>query len=386
MQKYVELKPAVLPLTPSKKALNRFDLILKTVGWLGRMSMRRYVKEIEIVGREHLQGGSKLILMNHSSPLDPTLLTFFGKKSLQFLVTEPYMAERGLSRFVAWMGHIPKRKLDPDTRALRTMKLWCKNGGTVATFPEGQFSWDGTPLPMMPGLTELVRYLEVPVVIVRLINGDRLWPAWATHPRRTSLRMEIEAPKVFAPGESVEDYVTQHLHVDPLTCQRWPVEGKNLAEGMAKFLRFCFSCGADAALSDRGEELRCSSCQQSWRVRADNRVGEFTVAAVWKQVKENLKQKWSGAPFCKSLGEVSVMDASRPQWVLMDEGILTLEDSILHAGAWQLPLKEILAHTMDWGDLILIRTERKRIALRFPEDSRAVWTFALDEAIARGSS
>ena len=381
MSKYVDLHPAVLPIIPNQNSLRRFDFILNCVGWIGRLLLRRWVNHIEVHGLEHLKGGSKIILMNHSSPLDPVLLTFFGKQSLQFLVTEPFMAERKISRFVAWMGHIPKRKLDPDTRALRTMKLWCKEGGTVATFPEGQFSWDGQPLPLQPGLGELVRYLEVPVVCVRLTNGDRLWPAWATHPRKTSLRIEVDPPKVFQLGESVEEYVTKHLYVDPNLCTRWKASGKNLSSGMSKFLRFCFQCSNEGVLSDRGDDLICSYCQKSWRVTADNTIGEINVSEAWHKVRSHLNDQWktSGVSL-KSQGQVQVFDASRPQWNLVDQGELNLSQSTLRTGSWQVEVKDILAHTMDWGDLIIIRTARKRIAIRFPMDSRAVWTFALDEA------
>jgi 1-acyl-sn-glycerol-3-phosphate acyltransferase len=397
--KYVALNPAVPPLDPSINALRRFEWMMKIAGPLGRFGFRRFIKKMEVQGGEHLQGGPKLILMNHSSPLDPLLLTFYGNQLFQFLITEPYMADRKLARFAAWVGQIPKRKLEPDTRAIRTMKKWGNFGGNVATFPEGQFSWDGYPLPLQPGLGELVKYLNVPVVMVRLINGDRLWPAWATHPRKTSLRLEVEAPHVFAENESsaaIEDYVTRHLEVNPETCARWPVEGKNLAAGLARFLRYCFVCAADHALVEQDDELRCEACLRTWRVSAENELhflsspqateigSKLTIARVWALTRALLQKNWSTSVlFLKSEGAVEILDASSAQWSLIEKGELTLEGSSITLGPWQLEVKNILAHTMDWGDLILIRTERKRWALRFPKDSRAIWTFALDEAIAQ---
>jgi hypothetical protein len=50
------------------------------------------------------------------------------------------------------------------------------------------------------------------------------------------------------------------------------------------------------------------------------------------------------------------------------------------AGAWSVDLADVLGHTLDWGNLLLLRTSRQRLALAMPEDSRAVWSFVLEEA------
>lgn len=472
-------KPAVLPIEPSRAALVRNRFLLGVVGPLARLGMKKQVRGIQVRGRENLAGpGPKLVLMNHSNPLDPLLFTFYSGHMIHFLITEPYMTRRLFSRVASFVGQITKRKLDTDTRAIRTMKQWCALGASVAMFPEGQFSWDGKPLPLQPGLDQLIRYLDVPVVIVRLINGDRLWPAWAKHPRRTELRLEIDPPIRFgaefsAPG-AIEAEVARRLYVDPDHCERFPAVGERLAEGMAQFLRFCFSCGADrvgsrgfgsvsgvgsvsdrsagkgtdqgpshgvgtasgvgsvSALTDQGDVLSCRACGGTWAVDTENeltpkilgagatgatgatdvgsRGAKISVATAWTKVREGLKSKWTGGVNLDSLGVVTVFDATQQQWVRVDEGKLFLRgsdtrhgsdtvtgtpgDTVRAAGirhgsditvnvnGWTLPLKDILAHTMDWGDLILLRTQRKRFALRMRDDSRAVWTFALDQALA----
>ncbi len=382
---YVELNPAVPPIEPTRFARCRLNGLLRIVGPIVRVLLRRYVAGVEVVGREHLDGGPYLVLMNHACPFDPVLLTFYARMVPHFLVTEPFMADRPAARFAAWLGQIPKRKLEPDARAMRMMKRWCGVGGSVATFPEGQFPWDGIPLPLQPGLGDLVRYLEVPLVTVRLINGDRLWPAWAKSPRRTRLRIEIDPPRKFEGAEAtdsnVEAYVAERIRVDPDECVRWPATGKNLAEGLARFLRFCFACGAD-------EALVCAGCGGRWEVSGENRLrgpaGEFSIAEAWAKVRSALDRRWSkGTVDLIGLGEVSVIDASKPQWKPVTRGKLALAGGILSVGTWQVPIADVVAHTMDWGDLILIRTRRQRIALRLPDDSRAVWTYAFDRRTTR---
>jgi 1-acyl-sn-glycerol-3-phosphate acyltransferase len=383
--------PALSPIEPSAEALERMNTFLARSGWLFRLALRPWVQGVDVQGLEHLATGPRLVMMNHSSVFDPLLLQFFTRRPIQLLVTEPFMTTGVPARIARWWGQIPKRKLESDTRSLRTLKGWCRVGGAAGLFPEGEFPWDGHPLPMQPGLGQLISYVEAPLVTVRVINGDRLWPPWAKHPRRTKLRMEIDPPKRFEPGEPIEPYVVSRLHVDPETCPRWPAHGKRLAEGMTKFLRHCPECGADASLSDEGDELACASCKRRWTVTSDNRLhrgGEvMTIAEVRRRVSAHWSERWRRDRAYRSRGPVNVIDVSRAETVHVATGELHLDSGgRLRVGDWQLDLRTLLAHTMDWGDRIVLRTQRQRLALRMPHDSRAIWTFAIDEALKEGTS
>jgi 1-acyl-sn-glycerol-3-phosphate acyltransferase len=393
--KYFMEHPAVAPIEPTRKALTRLRFLTAITGPFVRFLLRRTVRGVEVTGREHLSGpGPKLVLMNHSNALDPVLLTYFGRKPIQFFVTEPYMATGWVARLASWLGQIPKRKLDHDTRSIRVMKKWCEQGAIVGLFPEGQFSWDGEPLALQPGLGQLIRFLDVPVVTARLINGDRLRPAWARFTRRTSLRLEFDPPRRFGPEEEIESCVRDWIHVDPATCERAPVQGNRLAEGLASFLRFCFECGADESMRDTGNRLSCRHCGRSWTATADLRllayvkngttktIRSLPIRGAWARVRAMLAERWGTRPALQSLRPVTVYDASRAQWTPVTTGPLTLANGKLTIVGWNLDLRDVLAHTMDWGDLILLRTPRARIALRMPGDSRAVWTFAIEQAIA----
>ncbi|MCM0605639.1 MAG: 1-acyl-sn-glycerol-3-phosphate acyltransferase [Xanthomonadaceae bacterium] len=380
-------KPALPSIEPTRMALRRNEALLKTTGPLVRFALKKYITQIEIQGQEHLANGSNLVLMNHSNAFDPLLLTFYGRRLIHFLVTEPYMSDRPIAKLAASFGQITKRKLDNEARSIRVMKKWSDLGGSAGMFPEGQFPWDGMPLPLQPGLDQLIRYLDMPVVTVRLINGDRLWPAWAKHPRRTGIRIEVDPPKKFVLGEDIEKWISERLRVDPGTCVRFPSQGKNLSEGLAQFLRFCFSCGDDQSLEDKGDELKCTSCKTTWRVTAENELASpsetLSIRDVWNKIKQDLTQKWEPAVVLQSLGNVTVFDASKAEWVPLDSGSLSIQSETLQIGRWNFKLKDLLAHTLDWGDLILLRSHRKRFAIQMRSDSRAVFTLALDTALAK---
>jgi hypothetical protein len=321
--------------------------------------------------------------VNHSHVLDPFVLALYAGRPLQFMITEPALFDWWPARVVAWTGQVPKRKLESDTRSVRLLKKWGQLGGTVVVFPEGRFPWDGRLLPLQPGLSHLVQYLDLPVVTVRQINGDRFWPPWAAVPRRTSLRYEIDPPIRFGPDDDIEAEVTKRLTVDLERCPRFPVTGKDLARGLARLLAVCPSCGARHRLVDEGDELRCDSCQRRWSVGTDNVLrgdgDELDVGAALRRSCEQLQRQWTGRASYRSAGTVLVMDASGETWSELDEGTLTLDDGRLRVGAWTVEVSDVLGHTIDWGNLLLLRTRRQRLALAMPADSRAVWTFAIEE-------
>lgn len=381
-------KPAVAAIKPTAAAAKRLNVLVKLGSRLVRPFLKRYVQEMTIIGAEHLKTGPALVMMNHSNVLDPLLLTIYLGQPIHFMVTEPFMADRLIARIFAKLGQIPKRKIDFDTQSIRTMKQWCQLGSIVGIFPEGHFPWDGHPLPLQPGLSQLVSYLDVPVVTVRLVNGDRFWPPWAKNIRRTRLSIEIDPPKYFEPGEDIEQYVASHIAVNPDSCERWPVFGKGLAEGLAQLLRFCPKCGSDDYLLDNNDELHCNNaaCRSRWLVCSDNCLYQhdkeaLSITAALARIKEQLKQQWAGdSPYFRGRGTVDVLDCSHTQWKHLASGTLELKQGLLSIDSWHLNINEVSAHTLDWGNIILLRTRRQRIALKMPNDSRALWTFVINQA------
>jgi 1-acyl-sn-glycerol-3-phosphate acyltransferase len=374
------------PIEPSASTLRRNDAIVRWGGWAARLAARPWVESVDVRGREHLRAGPLLVMMNHTNVLDPILLTAHARRPIQFLVTEPAMSMGLSGRLASWWGQVPKRKLDADTRSFRMLKAWCRVGGVVGLFPEGQLTWDGHPLPLKSGLQQLISYLDVPVVTVRLTNGDRLWPAWAEHPRRTKLRIDIDPPKRFEPGEPVERHVAERLHVDPDTCTRWPVRGLRLAAGLARFLRYCPACGAADVLADRGNRLSCAICRRQWAVTADNRLSSalasMSIAEALREAQGHWREQWRRTERFRSRGPVNVIDVGRREPVLVATGVLSLEGGRLRTDGWELAMDDVLAHMLDWDERIVLRTQRRRLALRMPHDSRAIWSLAFDQTMS----
>ena len=302
------------------------------------------------------------------------------------------MARSLRAYLMAFFGQITKRKLLNDTLPLRTMKKWCQQKGLVGMFPEGQFSWDGSPSPLQPGLKQLVDYLGVPVVTVRLYNGDHFWPAWAKKPRRTKIKIEIDKPIRISATDDVEAIIKNRIHIDPKKSVPYIANShKDLALGLSAFVRYCHLCHTDQSLTDLGNFLVCNSCKKTYELSSSNALipletgpdSVTSIAEYWSQIKTYVEKKLLLKESLASLNEITLFDATQMDWHPITKGYIQYEDGKITINDWTLSLKEVLAYTLDWGDLILIRTERKRFALKMPGESRAIWSLVLDQSVKK---
>jgi 1-acyl-sn-glycerol-3-phosphate acyltransferase len=368
------------PLTstePSKLKLLAYRLFHILFGWMGRLYLKTFFNKVEVEGTEHLKGGGKLVLMNHSNPLDPVLITFFGRQPLQFFITEAFMQGGFASKLASAFGQISKRKLDMDTTSIKLMKAWLDLGANAAMFPEGLFSWDGKPSPLMQGVDMLTKFMNVPVVIVKLTNGDRVKPAWAKTFRKTSIKISIQPPKTFEKGENVLEYLQKELHVDCDQHERYPVTGDDLSYGLKKLLRYCPHCSHERTLVENQNTLSCIECNHSWEVTPENILKADTPLTIGDALNKTY-QKLDTLKNIVSSGDVEVLDLTKLHWSSITKGALHFDNEVFTINDWKLNKNEILAHTLDWGDLIILKTRRQRIALKMPNDSRAVWTHLLN--------
>lgn len=357
------MKRRIEPVPPSAEALVRMRRILRVAGGPAHALFRLGLGvEVTASGTEHLpQEGPVFVLANHITTPDAGFITVMGKRPIQFMVAKSAMVSDFRGRVLAQFGVIPKQKFASDSTAVKTLLRWRDLDAAVGLFPEGERSWDGHTLPLIPGIGKLVRLVKAPVVTVRVLNGHRVWPRWAEKARRGRVHLEFDAPVQFARREKVEvirKHLEDRLRVDPAEAPDWEVRGTQLAAGLKNLLHACPACNALDALQEAGDIVGCASCGASWTVDTNNRLtghSELSVAEAWALVKERFAEHWVGDParFAKD-GTVlesepaHMVDAMALEPTEIARGQLRLTPERVEMGEWSLPLTELKAVSVDF--------------------------------------
>lgn len=241
-----------------------------------RLAMR-VIAPLRWQGVENLPtDGPALVLSNHVSLFDPWFTITAAGRAIHFLATAAAMRHPIMGLVLRTFGSIPKKKFTTDPGAIRAMKSWVDLGGIVGSYPEGERSWDGELLPLLPGVEALVRLLKVPVIPVRVLNADRVLPRWARRRRFGPVKIVFDEPRLFArkePPAHVRTWIEDKLRIDQRDeSNHMPVHGHELALGLDNPLFRCPQCFAWDALVPSSDEIRCRECVAIWTVDTRNHL------------------------------------------------------------------------------------------------------------------
>ena len=269
------LRNAISAREPTARNKAIVDRNTRLLAGPGRLALRG-IAPLRWAGLEHLPHPDEpaLILSNHVSLFDPWFTIAAARRAVHFLATAAAMRDPLMGVVLRSFGSIPKKKFTADPGAIRVMKKWVDLGGTVGSYPEGERSWDGELLPLLPGIEALVRLLDVPVVPVRILNADRVFPRWAARRRFGPVKIVFDAPRAFDRKQArteLRPWLEQRLRIDQADERNHaPVRGRELALGLENPLFRCPVCFAWHALVPSGDAIRCRECTATWRVDTDN--------------------------------------------------------------------------------------------------------------------
>jgi acyl-[acyl-carrier-protein]-phospholipid O-acyltransferase/long-chain-fatty-acid--[acyl-carrier-protein] ligase len=143
---------------------------IRFLAWL----VTHTVYRVRVYGKHHLpEEGPALLAPNHVSWLDGLLLVAVSARPVRIIVTNNLLSTwwaQGLARI---MGAIPLRRGPKAMRsALDTARDALNAGEIVCIFPEGDITRSGQLQTFKPGLLQIIKGAEAPVVPVYL---DELW-------------------------------------------------------------------------------------------------------------------------------------------------------------------------------------------------------------------
>ena len=205
--------------------------------------------------------GPALVLANHQSFMD------FGIAARAFLPLRLHFV--AYSKLFRWFRLISKKQFAPDVASVRKMVRITKDGGSVCIFPEGQISYTGINAEVDPGIGELAKLLNVPVLCLH-IRGNHLYrPKWACgllYPSKAQAWTQVLLTQEEVDTLPVET-ITQRI-LDALEYNEFDWQRKTMAKakhsrttvGLEHYLWFCPSCQQETFFHPEGNHLSCPHC------------------------------------------------------------------------------------------------------------------------------
>jgi 1-acyl-sn-glycerol-3-phosphate acyltransferase len=334
---------------------------------------------LEVEGRENVpRKGKLLVLSNHVGFLDPFVVCMATQRMVQFMATPTLFTRPILGPICKFFGVVPKRKFYADLSAIIKLIEWTRFGSPMGLYPEGQRTWDGHTLDIVPGIGKLVRIINAPVVILRMYNLDRLSPRWAVRQRRGHVVVKIDKPIKFdrkTPPAEIEKEIQKRIHVDPLDSPPALTYGKDRALGIRNVLFLCPHCYAFETLIESGNTVRCGQCSSEWIVGADNVLrstgsdGSVPLVTALDQIREYMRERdyivdrnrFDLDGVALESKDIQLFDIAGKQQREIGSGHLHLTKQGLRlegTGVWEIAWKDLLVATVDLSTDLQFRSNK----------------------------
>ena len=237
-------------------------------GWLRNKFNFTFDKSFEPADIE----GPVLVAINHASAYDPLFVgVAFRNKPLTFIASEHILRSKWGPFLDRNISIIPHQKGARGSRTALVAMKRMKKGESVFLAAEGEQTWNGRPLPVMPYTGKLVKGSGATLVTYRLEGAYLSAPRWALSTRKGMVYGRpagIYGPEVLKEmsDEEVEQLIEKDLGFDTWEWQRSRPEGPvrykctkgGNAEGIERLVFSCPSCGAFGALRSEGDSISCS--------------------------------------------------------------------------------------------------------------------------------
>lgn len=296
-----------------------------------------------------------LILGNHTSVWDPFFLGSLVDAPIHYVVSDSQFRSRLVAFGLGLVGSIPKTKVLSDLETVKSIVKIKHKRGIIGVFPEGQSSWDGHTLPLIPSTAKLIKSLKVPVIIARIEGAYFSRPRWSHLPRRGKVTVDFslgfvpEQLKGMSTAEIYEE-LQKKLYFDAYENQaveKTRFAGRRLAEYLERALFVCPACTSIGTLHSHRRRLRCLRCGYEVHYNPFGYLEERSGKLRFSTIRD-----WN-------LWQVGEFQEQIDQWLEGNQRHMPLlrdNGAILEIGYKSLPLKELAKGEMQLfpGELRLL--------------------------------
>lgn len=287
--------------------------------------------------------GPILVAVNHSCAYDPIFVgTAFKNKMLTFIASEHILRMRPWGPILdRCFSIIPHQKGAKGSRtALIAMKR-IKRGESVFLAVEGEQTWDGLSLPVMPYTGKMVKGSGATLVTYMIEGGYLSLPRWASNVRKG--KVYGHPVNVYSPDslkemsdEEVEAAIAKDLWLDAWEWQRSRPDGPmhfvpakgGSADGLDRAVFTCPSCGSFGTLKAEGDTI---GCECGFKLRLSD-TGFFDPAEPFETVADWMRH--DRVAFKDKLESIAGKNEAGDQVVFSDSDITLTKIGEGHEEEW----------------------------------------------------
>ncbi len=265
---------------PPRRQAGIFTLLMYL---LSKLFMIGKKYRIEKIGMEGLKP-PYILLNNHMYFVDFYLnaIATFPHKVYNIATIDGYYRRPWL---MEWIGCLCKRKFTTDHHLVTSVDtVLNKYRGVLSMYPEARYSPAGTTAILPESMGQLVKKMNVPVVVL-LHHGNYLHtPFWNYRkPRKvplyTTMTRVLSAEQVAQMSpEEIQARLSEALTYNEYTWQKEQgirITEPYRAEGLHKILYQCPRCMTESRMASEGTRLFCTACGKSWEM---DELGELHAA------------------------------------------------------------------------------------------------------------
>lgn len=334
-------------------------------GWILRLIFR-----VKICCRKEYKSvkaikGPILAIGTHHSPIDFLLMSnLLAPKRLGFVVAANMFYDKRYAWAIKMMGNsIPKKQFAADFECVKSIKKMIDNGVSIGLYPEGRVSVDGTESYIGKSISKLIKWLGVPVVLVKSNGAFLSMPRYNLNFHRG--RIEMSAKMLFTKediqtksADDIQTLLDQEFKYNEFEYQeknRIAFSGKRPALGLDKLLYKCPKCGIEFQMEAYLNTLHCAACGNTATI---DKYGAITpddggvcyprVDLWYKYQKDTLEKEINAAEDYTLVCDVglAVNDEDSGQFNSIEHGSLSLsKQGYLYNGESGRELKFSIANT-----------------------------------------
>jgi 1-acyl-sn-glycerol-3-phosphate acyltransferase len=311
--------------------------LIRLISIPGLMSCKFTYKKINM---EKLKKNEPcLILMNHSCFLDLQIAesVMFPRPLNIVCTSDGFVGKNLLMRLI---GCIPTNKFVNDVSLIRKMKYTLtKLKSNILMYPEASYSFDGTATVLPESLFKCIKFLGVPVVMIKTYGAFSRNPLYNNLQIRKNVSISADVKYLLSKDDiekmSVPEIASAIKNEFSFDNFKWQQENKIKidddfrADNLNRVLFKSPACKTEGKTVGKGTTLTCAHCNKEYELteygfmKAKNGETEFTHIPDWfKWQREEVKKEILGDTYSLSVPVEIFMMVNTKAIYRVGEGIL----------------------------------------------------------------